>query len=167
MKNKVLALTSCLMLFYGFANAQRLEKDEVDKFTKEQVRETGYENIWRNAMMGGLIEAKVKSSNGDMTLWLNLHLTSSFIVMSDNKIYLLLQNDSSIALKSIAGTVGKPTKHVWHGQVGYLITPEDAKFLRASPLKAIRIDFAGNYDTYNIKERNSSTITDMLKLVQQ
>ena len=157
----------CIIFFCINANAQKLKKNELDKFTKEHIKETSYENIWRNAMFGGLIEAKIRKSNDDITLWLYLHLTNSFIIGLDYKSYLLLQNDSSIILKCIAGTVGNASKHVWHGQAGYRISLEDAKALSESPLKAIRIDFGDKYDTYTIKEHNATAIRDMLKLVTQ
>lgn len=165
MKNLCTLLLVTFLLFGTHSKAQKLIKNEKDRFTQAITKVTSKEKIWRNTALGGLIDVYAQSVGGTMSLWLVIHERHSFIITAGDRLYLALEDGNSVQLNCVNGAVSKRGENLWHGTVGYRVTEEDYEALIASTATAIRIDEGDKYIEKEIKERLQGRIDACLKLV--
>lgn len=148
----------------GFS--QKIVKNEVDRFTKEQRIVTSKEKIWRNVALGGLIDVYVEKNDGRYLLWLVRHEREIFSVTKGDLLYISLENGESVRLECQSITIADKGENLWHGNAAYLVTEEAFKMLTSTGATGIRIDQTTDYVTKEIKEKFKDVISNSLKLVK-
>jgi hypothetical protein len=164
---KFLSAILLMMLLCSTTNAQKLVKNQRDKFTQAVVKQTSKEKIWRNTALGGLIDVYAQSSNGAVSLWLVMHVSDVFGVVKGDPLYIALNNGGSVELKCISGTVAKAGENLWHGTVGYTVEPQDIDALIHVGATGIRVQTVSGYIEKNIKEKHQAVIGACIKLVTE
>jgi len=162
---KFFPIVLLVMLACQIATAQKLVKDSRDKFTQNHVKVSSKEKIWRNTVLGGLIDVSAQSNGGTITLWLDIHVSDVFGIIEGDLLYISLNNGGSVALKCVSGTVARHGENLWHGKVGYKLEQGDIDALTHAGATGIRIHTVDGYIEKNIKEKHQFVIGNCLKLV--
>lgn len=116
--------------------------------------------------MGKVLKVQGKSVNDTMALRFSFARTGApFIITPNSNIYILLENDESIALQSISASISQGISTTQHAEAVYFLSKENAQKLTCTPLKAVRIDMSKEYAEIDIKEKNRKIVQDIIKLL--
>lgn len=158
-----------LCLLPVFASAQKLERNEIDKYTKLSVKETSW--FLLKMRFASQMSCRVKQINGQRFLDLSVSFPSVFRIDEGDKAYFLFDNDSTVQLECIKGHVADyiHTQYAshWNAKALYQLSDDDYNTLQRNTLIGVRIGLGDEYDTFdNIKEKNAGKFKRALSLIQ-
>lgn len=164
MKNYIAIALCALLISLTQASAQKLIRNETDRFLKVHVKETSWEVLimpFRNAL-----RQRIKSIDGKKYLELRVTLHGVFRIDEGDNAYFLFDNDKSIPIKCTRGAVAGFETDYWYGDFLYEITPEWENAVLNSNLVAVRVELADEYKVFdNAKPKNAVKLRKALLLV--
>ena len=174
MKKLTLAM---LLLFPMVTMAQRIEKNEIDKFTKQHVVETSQEelikrNKWKNRWERVLVA--LRNVNGEWVLPAFIELGEIEKYDENSTMSWLLDNGEVVILKSFYTGIGSEDcpigiggiNHNVHGfTTVFNLSDADIEMLRKHTISDVRVSPLGkNYD-FVVGKDDSDLIMRMIKVV--
>ncbi len=167
--SKYIVAALCLLLYaYIPAEAQKLTKNETDKFLKTKIKETSWEPLAVPFKNG--LRCRVRSSNESLYIEFRIILHNSFLVTEGDKIYLLFDDDESMPVECVRGGVSKldydPAASFWYGEYLYKLTDEVKNKILNNHVVAARVSLGNEYVVFDkVKEKNSAKLRNAIQLV--
>lgn len=160
------------MMFVTFSLfAQKIKKNEIDRFTNTKVIETSTERLYSKTFMlsgfSDILECCVRKTGDSYTMPTNI-LTPDVVKFTENDgIIILLDNKETVILKtSYTGISGQPWAKGYWFETCFELTPDQIEILKNNKVVAIRVSYLGGYYDYDVKGKNQSKISKMIKLVE-
>lgn len=165
---KDLLMLIALMNLTSISFAQKLEKNEVDKFTKKSIKTTSWEKLIGKGGMSSLY-TNFRLRKIDETIWFELKMMMNnkiYSILENDKIIFLFDNEETITLYSNESTVackgcGAP------GFVGsegygthtyYRLSHEAIDLFKKNTIKSVRIYNSESYVEGDTEKANSSLL---------
>lgn len=154
--------------------SQKIVKNEVDEFTKKNIKETSWEIVSRN--MEVYVFMNVKKIDNEHFLGLKFMLSNRFKVLSiaqNFELMLMMENDSIITVKCIesvvsckgCGAKGFSGSMAWGINPTYYIEADYIDVLKNMPLKKIRMYTTEGHISTEINEKWKFVLKELLELV--
>lgn len=165
---KSILLTLLLGTSLSSSYGQKITKNEVDKFTKNTIKETSFEVLampFKNAL-----RFSIRSVNDDIYIRFRVSLHQAFRIDEGDYAYLALENGTSIQLKCTKGGLADYLSGVgslWVCDGSFEITKQDIEEIKQSRIIAARID-TGDYKVEfdKVKPKNDEKLKKALSLIQ-
>ncbi|MFM9008508.1 MAG: hypothetical protein ACKORE_08005 [Bacteroidota bacterium] len=163
---KSIFMLIALMYVTSTPNAQKLEKNEVDKFTKKSIKATSWEKLIGKGGMSSLY-TNFRLRKIDETIWFELKM------MMNNKVYSILENDqiiflfdteetltlysneSTVACKG-CGAPGFVGSEGYGTHTYYRLTKEAIEMFKKNTIKSVRIYNSETYVEGDTEKANSA-----------
>ena len=146
-------------------NAQKLKKNEIDKFTKEIYMQTSSAKIVNNFgfMRPHKFECYIERQGDLITMPALMQFDMENVSIDENSgVVFLLDNESTVTLKT--AFVGDPNRFN-EFSTSFILNEEDVKSLKEYKVKALRMVYVGGHYDSEVKEKNQDIISKMLELV--
>lgn len=159
---KKLFLILCTFIPVSLAAQCEYERREVDKFTKDTVTVLVPQLIYATSQ-GNLLRFQIASVNKFKGVLGLVCFREPFIIDTDNKLLLLLENENVIELtpSGLMTPDFLPDGNVYAGTVNYFINPVDYKTIQDHFIKSIRVySSIGFYDHDLTKEQQKQLKND-------
>lgn len=144
--------------------AQRLLKNEFDKFNKWQVKETSWMYIstqWKSALT-----VQARKVDDLVTLNFKIGLHDVFRVDEGENMQILLSNNETLTIPCTIGEVAYSKNGQWMAKSTYKLSKEQIDKLTTTPVSAIRMPIGSHeYSDFTIKEKHSRDIMKCLKIL--
>ena len=169
----ITCLTLCISSISQSSFAQKIIKNEVDKYTKNHVITTSKEVLYRNAITGGWMKCSMSQKNmtssGNTYNILKLHFlrSSVFSISESGYLYLVLDNDESIKIKCLSGGVSRSSGKYESLTASYLLTEEQFDKLTEHDVLSMRIDLLDTYIARDLAKKRRPVITRCAKLISK
>lgn len=165
---KIYSLVFLLVLSYYSVSAQEIRRDEVDKYTKNKIKETEWFKL-KTEMFDALM-SKIRKVNNENYLQLSVSTLTSFYSTEGDIAYFLLDNDSTVELTCVRGEaahyVGSRYGSHWNGKILYKISDIDMVKFSRNLIVGVRLDLGDTYTTFdNIREKNAKKLQKALDLI--
>lgn len=162
MKKMLLVLMMMPISIY----AQRIERDEVDKYTKAHIKETSWFIL--KMRFASQLSCRLKKINDNYRVELSVSYPAAFNVSEGNHIIMLFDDEVTIKLNCVRGGVGhyvySKYASYWNEKLLYEISQSDMKLLTTKSLIGVRIELGGEYDEFEgIKEKNQIKLQSAAK----
>src|SRR5688572_2296325 len=129
---------SALLIVLSFnANAQKLLKNEVDKFNKWQVKETSWMYIatqWKSALT---VQARKTDNLVSLNFKVGLH--DVFRIDKGANMQILLSSDETLTIPCTIGEVAYNKNGMWMVKSTYELSAEQFEKLKSTSVSAIRM----------------------------
>lgn len=169
MKAKLMLATLLLCIFS--ASAQKIAKNEVDKFTGNSIIETKHEYLFHHNFAGlgydyAFLFSIRKVNHDSYTMPCRILLRNIEKYDTDSCIIFLLENGNTIKLYTLYTGIGADKfAQGYYFDTVLNMTDEDVAQLKASKITDIRIDYFGGHYDYAIKGKNQDMVIRMIKLI--
>lgn len=161
------------MVCANFMQAQKIKKNEVDKFNGNQIVETSNEAIYKRNGTGNpthrvwfVLRRTIGDQDTIYSLVSNILLPSIEKYTEDSYIQLLLEDGSSIKSKTLYTGIGSER---WGDgycfSTTYFISKDDAKKLRVQKITDIRVKTLGASWDFSIKKKKQELLMKLFGLV--
>jgi|TARA_B110000238_G_C15837725_1_gene315571 hypothetical protein len=161
---KLLLILLCLP-FIGFGQSCKYQKNEIDKFTKKEIKITKEKILWKNPMGGNTLSFYLSSVNDKKSITIRYSKGSVFTIKNGNSLALLLENGESLNLQTPISVVSTYSGSNWYAYANYSL-PEDAiSLLNAHNLTDVRIITTKSFIDKTIKGKKQARIIENLKCI--
>lgn len=165
-----------LLLSPAFANAQKLVKDETDRFTKEKVKETDWNKLVFKGMNAVRLMAKSANNKVSIDFKLAQHGNKVLTVQEGDYVMLLLDDDNSLKLKIAASSLSqtdlgqkRQNKNLDFESLFIptdVLSDDDVKALSSHNVKAIRIYLSNKAPMeFEVADKFHDAVKECVKLV--
>ena len=167
---KVYVFLVVLICVPVFSYAQKIEKMEIDKFTKQEVIETTIEKLisdyvpcQKGAGAGTIcgIKFQIRRCGGVYSMPAILRTERIVKYEDGDGIVLLLDNDETITLKSSYTGVSK-LNHDF--STCFTLTDDDVEQLKTHKVLSVRIKYMGNHEDFDLKKNKQDLIMKSLHI---
>ncbi|MEZ4721296.1 MAG: hypothetical protein R2813_05395 [Flavobacteriales bacterium] len=173
-----LILSSFIILTAQLVLAQKIKKDEVDKFLGTHIIETSWEPIFKEDKLGGSKWWNVRIRKIDELMILDCKFimnSSVFSVNEKSPLMILFTNGDKVELYPDkfevtcegCGATGNTYSGVPRLHVGYKLTDTQQKSLNLLAVEAFRLYTADGYYEGEVKSANASNISALINLVNK
>lgn len=176
MKKYISIISILFLASINEISAQKLEKNEIDKFTKKSIKATSWEPLIGKGGMSALY-TNFRIRKIDEKVWFELKMMMNneiYSILENDQIIFLFENESTLTLHNNESTVackgcGAP------GFVGsegfgthtiYKLTKEDIETFRMNKLIGVRIYNSESYVEGEITKANAS-LKKCLDLIEE
>lgn len=152
-------------MFLPNLNAQKLKKNEIDKFTKEIYMQTSSAKIVNKTgfMRPHKFECYIERQGDIITMPALMQFDRENVTIDENSgVVFLLDNEGTVTLKT--AFVGEPNRFN-EFSTSFILNDEDVKNLKEHKIKALRMVYVGGHYDSEVKEKNQDIISKMLELV--
>lgn len=170
---KYVFVLTLLILPGLYGNAQKLEQNEIDEFTKKVIKRTSWEPMWRT--MGSSVFFRTSNLDDIYVLSLRMMLGGSiFSIQQSEKLMLKMDDDSVIILNCAqyaltckgCGAIGFGGSTGEGLQAEYPIDKDQLDYLFNHKVKKIRIYTSKGFIEESVNEKRSESFLNLIKLVQ-
>lgn len=150
-------LLTLTLLLPIFVHAQRMKRNEIDKFTKQPVIVTGTEVLRQNANTS--LAVSLKAEGAKLFVVLSGYGQAATTVSAEDAAIFLLANDSTVTVKSTALQtleLGKNNKYSYSHQYG--ITQPQLEMLGRTNLRSVRKYHFKGYADVAVPDRNGDKL---------
>ncbi|MDE5726628.1 MAG: hypothetical protein K2H94_00705 [Duncaniella sp.] len=161
------AITALLFCIYGICFAQKIEKNEIDRFTKNTIIETSSVKLLNvfGFFRPHVFNCCLRKVNDLYVLPTYIMFDNESVkITEDDGVYFLLDNDESVFLPT--GYTGITDRRNSFDTV-YEISLENAEILKNHPITAIRITYMGGYYEHDVAPKNKSKLIKMFSLIEE
>lgn len=167
MKKNILLIAFCLIstLLY----AQKIKKNEIDKFTKSEIIETSSETLYSVNSMGTgwcyMFDFCIRRVNGEYSMPTNILMRDIVKYTENDGVIFLLDNDDTVVLKTNYTGIGAESfgKGYWFN-TNFSLSKEDVEKLKNHKILSVRINYMdGKYDR-DLKGKKKEMVMKCLKL---
>lgn len=152
------------------AAAQKITKNETDKFTKSRIIETSWEPIkikFVNALRG-----RIRYINGGKYLEVSITLHDVFRVDEGDVLYLLFDDSLSEPIKCIRGGVADYNSYkgssYWNCTALYRLDNDIIRLINNHNLTGVRITMADEYYVFDeVKLKNAEKLRKAIGLINE
>lgn len=171
MKLKFLLL---LIILPSFIFSQKLERNEVDEFTKKSIKETSWEVCVQNFTMNMFFRVR----KVDETILLNMKMMLGagrvFAIHEGDELMLMLSNDTIVKLQALTseitctgcGARGFSGSGAQGIKISFGISKDDLRLLSSFPIKKVRIYTTDGYVESEVNKRRGDVMLDLLGLIK-
>ena len=157
----------CLVSFIGFG--QKIKTKEIDKYTKAETIESSLETLYSVNFMGSgwcnKFEFCIRRINGEYAMPANILMNEIVKYTENDGIFLLLEDNSTIFLKtSYTGVGGEAFANGYWFNTSFRLSPTDVEKLKNHKVTSIRIKFMGGHYDRDLKKNKQELIMKSLKL---
>ena len=159
-----------MVLITTSVSAQKIKKKEVDKFTKAEIVETSYEALYKqNFMLMGytnIFECAIRKVDSVYVMPANILTNDVEKYTEDSGVTFLLDNDETVTLlTTYTGISGEQCYKGYMFNTLFKLSADDVQKLKNNKVVSIRVSYLGGYYDHDVKDKNQSIISKMLKLV--
>ena len=153
----------------SLSQAQKIKKNEVDKFTKSEIIETSIESLYSVNLMGtgwcNKFEFSLRRVNGNYSMPASILMNDIVKYTEEDGVTFLLENEETVTLKTNFTGVGSESfgKGYWF-RTSFNLSPENIEKLKNNKITAIRINYLGGKYDRDIKGNKQSLIINSFKL---
>lgn len=150
-------------------NAQKIKKNEVDKFSNVEKIETSSETLYsRNPMLSGYthrFDFTIKRYNGEYIIAADILMPEVVKYTDNDGIIFLLDNGSTIKLTTnYIGVGGDSFGNGYYFCTSFNLTKDDVSNMKHHKITDIRISYLGGHYDHQIKGKKQELIQKMLHL---
>lgn len=168
-------LVLMMMALPMMAGAQKIVKNEVDKFTKQSVIETSCEKIadfnkWKKFIPDSSeVLVSIRNVDGTWIMPASIRLDEVQKYTEEDGITLLLENEVTIILKTLYTGIGGENaglsinKHAFN--TAFELTENDVSNLRTNKITSVRVYFLGGHKDIDCRKSQGEKVMKMIKLV--
>jgi hypothetical protein len=179
MKKKLILIATLIILCISNVNAQKIKKDQIDKFTKERIIETSFEKIVSDKNLLGSTGGRLMKNiwiafhqNGDKTFLRLKWCTNQVLALSEDADIIFLDSDSNTYTFTnsdftVAG-IGEGTVGAF-GSALYglnIYMNGDFSLLKDKIITDMRIHTTDGYIDFEINKKASETISKTYKVFE-
>lgn len=169
---KILILLA--LLFPSIVFAQKIEKNEVDKFTKLQLIETSMEKIgdynkWKSLIPDcSEVKVAIRKSGEKWYMLAFLATNSCEKYTEDDGLVLLLDNDEVITLQTLYTGLPSsgPYGAKWVFSTVFELTDDVVEKLKAHKIVSVRLEYLGGHKDFDIPKKRMNKVIKMFKLIE-
>lgn len=168
MKRFVICLL-CSIILCPAISAQKIIKNEVDKFTKSEIVETSTETLYVSNYMGTGYDYKfdfqIRRVNGEYAMPANILMTDIVKYTEEDGVTFLLSNGDTVTLLTNYTGVGEEAfgNGYWFS-TSFNLTESDVEKLKANSITDVRVTYMGGHYDYTLKQKKQGLIKTMLEL---
>lgn len=165
---KTIYLILVFSVCYLSACAQKLERNEQDKYTKSDIKETSWFKL--KTKFTQVLACRAKKINETRYLELSISMHEVFRYDEGDIAYLLLENGTTVEIKCIRGGVADYNydKYAtyWNGKYLFALTDSDFDNLKTNKLIGVRVNLGESYLTFEgIRGVNVERLQKALTLI--
>lgn len=152
--------------------AQKIKKNEVDKFTKEQTIETSIESLYSvNFLASGFIykfDFQIRKVGDVYSMPANILLKEIEKYDENSGVTFLLDNDDTVELTTNFTGVGA-TKYGngYFFETSFTLSSDDVKKLKEHKITNVRIRYLGGHYDRELKSKKQELVMKCLQLVDK
>lgn len=152
-------------------SAQKITKNEVDKFTKSQVVETSMESLYSVNLLGtgycNKFEFCIRKTDTIYTMPANILMKEIVKYTENDGVTFLLDNDDVVSLKTnFTGIGGESWAKGYWFRTSFILSESDVNKLKEHKVTAIRINYLdGHYDK-ELKGKKQELIRNSILLIE-
>lgn len=166
MKKLILSLLPLLFVSTNLT-AQKIAKNEVDKFTGDKIIQSSIESMW----MGSL------SNPGDLRVWWSVinGIPSMSVIASREdvcsvndkcKLYIIFSDGDKVVLNCAVNNMAKPKSlQLYHQYAVYGLAVQDIKKLQSKVMTDFRMEFTSSNLEGKIGTKRAQKVREMFKLL--
>lgn len=164
-----------MMMFPILAWGQKIDKHEVDKFTKQCIIETSYEKIadfnkWKSLIPDpSEVLVSIRNVDGAWRMPASIRLDEVQKYTEDDGITLLLENDSTMILTTLYTGIGAESVGLSNSRHAFdtvfELTDEEIDNLRKYKITAVRVNFLGGHKDFECNKSKGEKVKRMIKLI--
>lgn len=165
MKKLFCLIASILLICLSPMSAQKIKKQEIDKFTKEEFLQTSSSKIINvtGLMRPHKFECYIERHGNTITMPASMQFDRENVAIDkDSGIMLLLDNDETVRLYT--AFIGEPNRFNEFSTC-FNLTENDIHKLLSHKVLSIRMIYVGGHYDADVKEKNQQIISNMLELV--
>ena len=152
--------------------AQKIEKKEVDKFTKMQVIETSSESLYSvNFLASGYIykfDFQIRKSGDTYSMPANILLKEIEKYDENSGVIFLLDNDETVELKSnFTGIGSKKFGNGYFFETSFTLSNDDVIKLKEHKITNVRIIYMGGHYDRELKSKKQDLVMKCLQLIDE
>lgn len=167
MKKNLLLIAFCLIS--TLLSAQKIKKNEIDKFTKSEIIETSSETLFTQTKAREYFkfEFNIKKTNEKYTLGANIYLGTIEKYDENSGVSLLLDNGEQLYLETLYTGLGSTmySSGSFIFSTVFELSNEEVEMLKAHKITDIRIKYLGGHYDRSLKSKKQELIMKMLNLV--
>ena len=169
---KILFLLIATLVTSIRVNAQNIQKNEVDKFTKSEIIETSNETLFsRNPMFMGITNSFdfiIRRYNGAYVIAADILMHEIVKYEEGNGVTFLLDNGEIVELTTnYTGVGGNRIGPGYEFSTSFSLTDEDVQNLKQHKITDVRITYLGGSYDHKLKEKKQDLIQRMLDLFSE
>lgn len=169
MKPKFFILLIIGVIINFSANAQKIKKNVIDKFTNIEEIETSWETLYtKKPMLGGYTHKfgfLIRRYNGVYVMVADILMKDIKMYTEDSGVTFLLENGETIFLKTnYTGIGSKSFGKGYYFSTSFRMTNDDILKFKQNKITDVRIHFLGGYFDKEILETKKDLIQKMLHL---
>ena len=168
MKRLVICLL-CSIILCPVISAQKIIKNEVDKFTKSEIVETSTETLYVSNYMGTGYDYKfdfqIRRVNGEYAMPAKILMTDIVKYTEEDGVTFLLSNGDTVTLlTNYTGVGGEAFGNGYWFSTSFNLTKSDVEKLKANSITDVRVTYMGGHYDYTLKQKKQGLIKTMLEL---
>jgi hypothetical protein len=155
------------------ASAQRISRDEFDRFTKNRVIETSYTTMYKKMTLISTehgINLALRKYGESYVLLADIKNINPIKFVEGNGIIFLLDNDSTIELKGNYKGIATKSEigsavNAYSFTTSFDLNRDEVNTLRTHKIVGIRTSYAAGIFDGNIKKQNQSNLQLLFKMI--
>ena len=172
MKKSVILSLVCFC-FFSIGQAQKITKNEVDKFSKIRIIETSNETLYSSyafTLIQSKFDFSIRKVDQVYAMTGDIYMSGIAKYTEDDGITFLLDNDETVKLTT--NYTGLGSKYIPQGRchvfrTSFNLSADDVSKLKAHKVLAIRITYLGGAYDRDLKKNKQDIIMKALKLVDK
>lgn len=156
--------------------AQKLVKNEVDKFTQKTTKQTSTEWLCKKDVFGSptnIIMLSILKEGDNIQLLANLGTSNREKYTEDSGIMLLLENNDVVTLRTNFTGISSyvkavhfmgPSSYIFN--TGFTLKEEDVEKLSSVKVVSARINYMGGHQDFEIKKRDQDLLIRMFSIIK-
>ena len=161
---KLLLILLCLPMI-GFGQSCKYQKNEIDKFTKKEIKITKEKILWKNPMGGNTLSFYLSSVSDKKSITIRYSKGSIFTIKNGNSLALLLENGEALNLQTPISVVSTYSGSNWYAYANYSLSENAISLLNAHNLTDVRIITTNSFIDKTIKGKKQARIIENLKCI--
>lgn len=162
-------LTLLLVAITMVSYSQSLERDEIDKYTKNHVKETSWFKL--KEKFAEVLSCRAHRINDRCYLELSVSMHSVFRADERSISYILFEDSSTIEVTCVRGGIADYIRNkydsYWNGRYLYELKPEHIEPLVTKNIFGVRITIGDEYTLFeNIKGRCQERMQKAIELIK-
>lgn len=154
-------------MFVSSISAQKIKKHEIDKFTKEEYIQTSSAKLINvtGFMRPHKFECYVEKHGDVITLPSNMQFDKENVnIDAQSGVIFLLDNGETVQLYT--EFIGEPNRYN-EFSTSFMLSPEQIEKLINHKIVSLRMNYVGGHYDSDVKDKNQTLVSNMLKLVTQ
>lgn len=172
MKKVIFIIITTFISINGIA--QKLERDEVDEFTKDSIQETSWEKLAGKNMSSFCANFRLKKVNGNVWFSLKLMMNNSIysidkgekliFLFDDKSTYELTNSEYTLTSKG-GGAIGHGGSEGWGTQTNYLLGNDFNEQFRTKKVTKIRVYTSEGYTEKEVDKGFNDRLRKCIELL--